>query len=604
MRSLRLASLATALGLITAAVTMGSASAATPGVGTSSAGTTVAQLELGNLLSADILSDVSRSNIDTAAGTPEAATVLRPLHLASGVIPGLNLDLPEIAVRTTGAENRQEVAAIDIDEKVDTALNAVPALADLAPSLVQGTLAPASLAAVVDSAGARSGLSSELVDLVAGGGLVSVDSIVGNLGTDAATADTDSIRGLDVDTISALNLGALLEGLGISLTDLDADAVSGLLDELGLLGATGPVADLIAQVEDASGIDLPPVDDAADLGGVITTVIEADGDAIADLEVCETAGDTLGDLTGGLPTTGPISGLPGVDTDTLCAEALDDLLAALPSTDLLGGLLGILDGMSLLTLDTIDAGIVAKATDDIKTSAASVTAQIGTIRVGNVAIPGVDLLATAQSLAAKVDTVTSQLDAVLGLVGADDVLNLEGIIDVKLLDTTGTGVTKDGNYVKSVANLTGVTVTITPPANLGDIVAGLGDGTSVLETLTGLNPDAEDALSMPNTDAMRTLENALTVPTAAGTAALVPSVDGAVQALAGGASLSLASLSGTSTFAAQAAGAPIAPAPGGELPRTGTSTNAAGLAALGMVLGALAIGIRRHVLIPVRVDEK
>ena len=603
MRSLRLASLATALGLITAAVTMGSASAATPGVGTSSVGTTVASLELGDLLSADILSDDSQSSIDKAVGTPEAATVLRPLHLNS-VISGLNLDLPPIEVRTTGAESRQEVAAIDIDQQVDTALNAVPALADLAPSLVQGTLAPASLAAVVDTVGARSGLNSELVDLVAGGGLASVDRIAGNLGTDAATADSDGIRGLDVDTISALNLGALLEGLGISLTDLDADAVSGLLDELGLLGATGPVADLIAQIEDASGIDLPAVDDAADLSGIITTVTDADSDAIADLELCETAGDTVGDLTGGLPTTGPISSLPGVDTDTLCADALDDLLAALPSADLLGGLLGILDGLSLLSLDTLDAGIVAKATDDVKSSAASVTAQIGTIRVGNVAIPGVDLLATAQSLAAKVDTVTSQLDAVLGLVGVPAVGDLAGILDVKLLDTTGTGVTKDGNYVKAVANLTGVTVTITPPANLADIVDGLGDGTSVLEQLTALDAAAPAGLTMPNTDAMRTLENALTVPTAPGTAALVPSVDGAVQALAGGATLSLASLSGTSTFAPQIAGQPATPGAPSELPRTGTSTNAAGLAALGMVLGALAIGIRRHVLIPVRVDEK
>lgn len=601
MRSLRLASLATALGLITAAVTMGSASAATPGVGTSLAGTTVAQLELGNLLTADVLSDVSRSSIDKAAGTPEAATVLRPLHLASGVIPGLNLDLPEIAVRTTGAENRQEVAAIDIDQKVDTALNAVPALADLAPSLVQGTLAPASLAAVVDTVGARSGLNSELVDVVAGGGLVSVDSIVGNLSTDAATADTDSIRGLDVDTISALNLGALLDGLGISLTDLGVPAVSGLLDELGLLGATGPVNDLLAD------LGLPAVTDATALTTSINSVVAGDLADLADLDALCTAGtDVIGTVDDGslLGTGGLLTGLPGVDATSTCTEATAALQDALDSVPLLDGLLEILDGMSLLSLDTIEAGIVAKATDDVKTSAASVTAQIGTIRVGNVAIPGVDLLATAQSLAAKVETVTGQLDAVLGVVGVPAVGDLAGILDVKLLDTTGTGVSKDGNYVKSVANLTGATVTITPPANLGAIVSGLAGGTSVLEQLTALSPSAPADLTMPNTDAMRTLENALTVPTASGTAALVDPVTGAVQALAGGATLSLASLSGTSTFAAQASAAPVTPGAPRELPRTGTSTNAAGLAALGMVLGAMAIGIRRHVLIPVRVDEK
>src|SRR3712207_4042079 len=136
---------------------MGSETAATPGVGTSVAKTTVAQLALPNdLLSLRVLEDASQSSIDQSVGTPEAATALRPLSLTSGVVDALNVALPEIAVRTTGAENRQEAAAVDIDQKLDRLLNSVPVVADVSPSAVSGVLAPASLAPVVDKAGAGS----------------------------------------------------------------------------------------------------------------------------------------------------------------------------------------------------------------------------------------------------------------------------------------------------------------------------------------------------------------------------------------------------------------------------------------------------------------
>ena len=606
---MRLASLATALGLITAAVSMGSASAATPGVGTSQVSTTVAQLNLGDLLSAQLLNDASASSIDPSRGTPEAATVLRPLKITSDVIDALNVELPEVAVRTTGAENRQEVTAIDLDTLLKDKLPA--ALDGAVGSLVSGEVSPASLAAIVDAAGARSGLESALGNVSAGGGLVSLDGAEGgngvalDLATDAAKEVTQGTRSLNVGNIDAVNLGALLDGLGLPLTDLNVEMVTGLVDGLGLLD-TSAVTNLLAQVEAASGLALPDVSDAADLEGVIGQVTDADTDAIADLEVCETAGDTLGELTGGLPVTGPISELPDVDAGTLCADALDDLLAALPSADLLGGLLGILDGVSLLSLDGVTAGVVAKATDSVSTSSASVTAAVGAIRVGDLAeIPGIDLLATAADLANKADAVTSQVDSVLGLIGIDAVGDLAGILDVSVLDTTGTGVSKNGEYVQSVANLTGLKVTITPPANLAAIIGAVtnnANGLSVLEELAGVTggtpAEAEGALTMPHTEAMRTLENALTVP---GTAALAPA--GVTNALAGGATLSLASIGSTSNFVPRVAGQATPTPTGGELPRTGTSGQAAGLAALGMLFGALAFGIRRQVLAPVRIDK-
>ncbi|MGH3369135.1 MAG: hypothetical protein ACRDPR_03980 [Nocardioidaceae bacterium] len=196
------------------------AGAAVQGSGTSLVSTTIAQLDLGDgLLGVRVLGDDSRSNLDKAQGVPEAATTLRPLEVSS-TLAALNLSMPTVGVRSQGAEDRKNNLGIDLGS-----LGLTP--------VVDGQVVGGTLAALVDATGARSGMLTELTDLALVGGLVGVDSVDTVLGTNALKDYTQSGRGLNVDSVTALNLGALLDGLGIPLSNLSIDALAGLLDQLG-----------------------------------------------------------------------------------------------------------------------------------------------------------------------------------------------------------------------------------------------------------------------------------------------------------------------------------------------------------------------------------
>jgi hypothetical protein len=139
--------------------------------------------------------------------------------------------------------------------------------------------------------------------------------------------------------------------------------------------------------------------------------------------------------------------------------------------------------------------------------------------------------------------------------------------------------------VKPVANLTAVDLSVTPPANLTDIINGL-PATSIADTLLAV-PGVAALPALPNTAATQALEGVL----AGG--------GSPVQALVGGARLRIASINGVADFlpASAPGSTPSTPA---DLARTGTNTTA--LAALAMLLGMTAIGIRRRILAPVRKD--
>src|SRR5687768_2829463 len=75
VRTIRLAALGTVLALLAALFSAASATAASPGIGTSVVGTTIAQLDLGDILSTRILGDDSIATIDKGVlAVPEAAT--------------------------------------------------------------------------------------------------------------------------------------------------------------------------------------------------------------------------------------------------------------------------------------------------------------------------------------------------------------------------------------------------------------------------------------------------------------------------------------------------------------------------------------------------
>jgi LPXTG-motif cell wall-anchored protein len=568
------------LALLAALFSAASATAASPGIGTSVVGTTIAQLDLGDLVSARILGDDSIATIDKGVlAVPEAATVLRPLTVTSGVLPALNKSIAPVETRSTGTEKKTDYST-DLGNA-------------LLPQLVDGSLTPATLSAIVDSAGARAGLVNSLTDLVLGGGLLSVDSVTANLGADAAKESSTSTRGVDVGAISGLNLGALLAGLGLPLNALSLPDVEALTEELGLLGAGNPVAGLLTSLGIAGTVPT----DAAGLDGVITGLngrIASSTAALTSLAnvaivpVCDNI-VPLGAAFALIPQLAALNlGLTNASTCQAAVAAVTAALAAdrLDVGGLLSGLLTMLDGLELLNISGIDVGLTSKATDAVGTSVAKVTAAIGSLKVGNLAaVPGVDLASTPAQVLDTVDDVTANLDSVLGVVG------LDGIVNLALLDTTGTGVTKTPTgYVRSVSQLTGVDLSIVPPSDLASLISGLplpaASVGGLLAAIPGL-PGGVAAPALPGTVGMEALNTLLT--------GAVP-----VDALAGGARLRLASVGGVAEFLPQAAGTTTPP--GGTLPRTGGTSDVTAFAVAAVIMAMLGLGIRRRVLAPVRVD--
>jgi hypothetical protein len=578
VRTIRLAALGTVLALLATLFSAGSATAASPGIGTSAVTTTIAQLDLGDLLSARILGDDSRSTIDKGVlAVPEAATVLRPLTIASGVpaLSALNKEIAPVETRTQGAEKKTDYS---------TDLDTIGL-----PQLIDGTVLPVSLSAIVDDAGARGGLLSTLSDLNVASGLVSVDSIVANLGTNAAKDSSLSTRGLDVDSIGALNLGALLAGLGLPLDSLDVADLSALTDALGLLDGTTALTTLLG----SAPLSLPVPTDAAGLAGAITGVDTTFLDAAADLASLQnTIATTLAGVCGGTALLVGVTGPLGLPAGTACNTALTTLTgdrnaAALDLKTLVGGLLNILDDTSLLTVSGLDVGLTSKATDAVGTSVAQVTAALGSLEVANLGVvDGLDLSATAAQITGLADTVTGQLDGVLGVLG------LDGIVSLDLLDTTGTGVTKTPTgYVRSVSNLTGVDLNIDLSAlDLEAVIGNLTGGTAISSLLGPLS-------GVPGLPALPALEGVASMEllnTLLGNAA-------PLGALADGARLRLAGVGGAAEFLPATAGAPATPT-GGTLPRTGGTSGMTGFAVAAVVMAMLGLGVRRRVLAPVRVD--
>jgi hypothetical protein len=133
-----------------------------------------------------------------------------------------------------------------------------------------------------------------------------------------------------------------------------------------------------------------------------------------------------------------------------------------------------------------------------------------------------------------------------------------------------TGVSKDGGYIKSLAGVSALTASITPPLNLTQIVNGLlgQAGTAGIGSiLTGAGG------TLPVVDTLMTTLNGL--------------LGNAVSALAGGASIKLASVTSGASFTT-----PVA-ATNGSLPRTGGTAQTA---LLGMALVIAALASRRFVM--------
>ena len=417
----------------------GTAAAATNGVGTTTAKTTVLNVTLGGgFLNLSVLGDNGTANIDPKAGTPSSAgSTIAPLTSTSSV-SALNLSLPKIGVSSTGAADNKTVPSIS-----------------LATPLSTGSISPLSLSAVVDSAqGAASGLNSSLSNVTAVGGLLSVPSATSSLGAAAKPADADGLRGLSIPSIQVLNLGAVLQGLGINPANLQLGQVQQVLNTLGVTVPNGSSPNL-------TGDQLAALVNSA--SGALTSNLPA---GLADAPNATPIGSIPAPLVSAITALIP-GGIGGAAT----AGDLKTLLNTEITSVLTGALSGI-GNAPLLQVNDLVVGISTKAADTVQNSTADIKASLGSIQVGALNVPGVDL-------ASLLTNAQSTVNGILSTVGLGS-----NLVTVKALDQAKS-VSSDKGYVNAVASLTGVHVAI---AKLSSVVGTAAAGTDTMGSLFGSTP--------------------------------------------------------------------------------------------------------------------
>ena len=524
-------------------VTSAAAEDEATGVGTTAGATTVLRVNLGDLLDLRVIGEDGGSSNDPDAGEPNGFTRLSPLTVSSEVVPALDeITLPTVESRSTGDEVRKETAIVDLAD-----LSAVP-------GLLGGTINPATLLAAVDDAGARGQLVTDLADLSVLGSVLGLDSVAALLGGTSTDTAAEATRQLGIDALTVLDLGGLLQLVGLNLADLSPEALLGLVDGLGVLAA----------VADATGLDLGSIDDLQDVvDGLQGTIDEAQG--LLD-GVCAGGEDLLGQL--GI-TCGDVAG------------AVDDIQAALDAAaadllDALTGVLEVLDGAALLSVDGVGAEVTALATDTVADSAADVQATLGAISVGGVDVGALGLDATVdQALALAGDTA----DQVNGLLGSIHPA-LANLVDIGLLEEE-TAVGGEDGATTADAAFTALRATITPPdlcSMLLDFDPDTSTGT-VIDDLGG-TVDIDGAVSGVLD------ELGSTVDCSGGLA--LGLVDGVAAAVTQPVTVQLGSVSSSAAFGTSPTAAPETP----TLPRTGSDTGALWLLAAA-ALAVVGLGGRR-----------
>lgn len=532
------AAAATTLGLITM-IAAGPATAATNGVGTGQASTTVLGVRLGgstNLLSLSAIVDAGRSTIDKqVAANPEAYSNLTAFSVGSSVVSALNNAVPAPPL-----EARQPSGQASVN---GSAVNLGTTLTH--PEIVNGNVVPAVLKADLTN-GAHSTVDVGLTDLAVAGGLVSAKSIQSTLGTAAAADAASATRSVNIGAVSVLDLGALLNGLGIPLASLPVQSISDLVDTLhatvpgGLVPSGSTVADVQAALDGA----ISDVNTA--IAGSATTVDT-------------TLAGTLGGVLTPLGVTPPSSG-----------DSLATVLATLQSTldNLLTGSLTALANLSLLSLDGANVTINTKAMQKASDSVADITASVGNISVGGIVVPGVNLLTAASTISSTMKTVNDTISSALG--GIDP--GLANLVTISLFDPITKTVSTDNGYTRARAGLTVLTANVTPPAALSAIVSGITGqaSSSIGAAITGAGG---------------------TVPAvAAAMTTLTTTLNQGASALSEGAAVTVGSILSASDYAV--------PVSGGGGPTMATTGANPALALIGLLFALMALGLRRYLSSP------
>lgn len=566
MHKLRVAAAATVIALIGAFASMGSASAGTNGVGTTETQSSLVDVALGNagsLLHLRVLGDDGKTTVDPAVGPVSALSELSALSITSSVLPVLNnISLPTKpwqALATSSNPTASTPVGIDLGSALSGivgqnfgALN-LPVIGGLGSSVLSGVLSPGALTGSVADGASKAGMTLSLGDLNLVGGLLTTHAVSDTLGAQAAGAAADGSRGLNVDAISVLNLGALLRGLGIDPANLVIGQVSGLLSGLQIPVAGIPAGDTLTGVVNSLQTTLNGLTGQSGTFSSLPAPVQT------------TVNGALGGL-GGVPAIGGVlsggSVIPSTDVNSLITTVTGTLSSLLPTA------LHALDGISLLQLNGIQLGAVTHAVNGTQDSKADVISKIGSVKLGGIDLGAVDLSGTVSAVSNLVNTISSTLDNVLAP------LNLDGILHFGLFEKySNNGVSNSGGYTRALAGITGLNLSINPPADLLGIVGALNAPASnagvdsIGETITSLTGSSSNVPVVGGL--MSTLNSAL------------PSASGLLGALAGGASIKVADISSGSNFAAPSA---ATPAQVSTLPRTGANTMAF------LVIGFLMVG--------------
>jgi hypothetical protein len=518
---------------------------ATTGVGTGSVRSTLLGVDIGSLLNLKVLDDQSLSTIDPVNGEPISSAVLNLLSVSSSVLG--DLALPLASTSTTGAEDRAEVNR-------STAANGIPL--PVANGLLTGTLS-----SIVNEDGARSsllaGIGGEGLDLV--GGLLGLADAPEALTftTNAAPANAEGVRGLDIPAIDLLNLGNLLAGIGLPLENLPLTDLVGLLEGLGidsvLVGGEQVATDQIVSTVTGLVSSLGVLPETGDLttpisGGTVCEVVDGILDPVP----------TLGGIGAVVPEISDCAEVPTLETVPAVGELLTSVVDLLKP--ILGGVLPALDGFELLSVRDVKASMVATATDSLETSVADVVASIGSLKVANLSLfENLDLTKDLALISGLGDTIASTLNSALGL---------SGLLDIDLLKITEE-VVADGGYNKALSSLTAVGVTVNPLVG-------------ILQTGSG-EPTASGILG----------GNGLT---GGGILQLGGLLDGVASVLSDGVGINVGTLASEGAFRVAALPpTPVDPpkvsTPDGKLPRTGANTILP--AAMAVLLAGAALGARR-----------
>lgn len=583
-----------ALAALPALLAIPDAHAASPGTGTSSGGSKAVHVRIGDgALDLQLFTESSDTTNEATPGSAVERVV--PLSISSTLVPVLGaLSTPAIEVASDGSERSASTPGADLG-----ALSS----ASPVPGALAGTIDPASLRAVVDAAGAVAAAAGGASGISILGGVVDLGRVDVLLGSNAGTDDAAASRGLSVDRVEALDLGAVLSLLGLSPADLPLDVAARLLEQLGvplpggaasadalvatvngLLGQVGTVPDQIAALDlqaDALLAQLAPLQSQLD------QLVPLAG-------ACDPVAPILGQLGIGCPdVSGTVSSLQSqiasidAQADALLAQ-IDALLTQIsgvlnPLLDTVNGLIASIRSAPLVVIEDLVVGLTAKAGETLDASSADIFATVGNVRVGTISVPNVDLIGTLDQLDGLANQLTGAVDGVLGTIDPA----LAGMVEIKLAERTESVREEDGRTIAEAA-ITGLRLRITPP-DLCGLLGRLG----AADTISGLLADLAQtvpATPLPVADVLGDLGSVVTCTPTTGATVGAQLVGGLAPALTQPLTVEALTVSGKGSFAAPIQ-VPVSGRPGATpLPRTGGEPV---LLLFGALAAASAVGLRR-----------